>query len=55
MKWKHCLILEMLIELGVMAWIYFFPSDDIGGDLTKAMFGFVLLYCIEVVRKEDDE
>ena len=53
MKWQHCLLLEVLIEFGVLAWIYFFPSDNNVGNLARAMLGFSLIYCIEVIRKED--
>lgn len=49
MKWQYWLGLEILIELGTIAWIYFFPDNA----LVKAIAGFVLLYCIEVIRNED--
>lgn len=46
MKWWYWLILELLIIFGVIAWIYFFPSE-IEGDFAKGMIGFVLIYAIE--------
>ena len=46
MKWWHWLVLELLIIFGVMAWIYFFPSE-IEDDFAKGMIGFVLIYAIE--------
>lgn len=46
MKWWHWLILELLIIFGVMAWIYFFPSE-IEDDFARGMIGFVLIYAIE--------
>ena len=46
MKWWYWLILELLIIFGVMAWIYFFPSE-IEDDFTKGMIGFVLIFAIE--------
>lgn len=46
MKWWHWLILELLIIFGVMAWIYFFPSE-IEEDFAKGLIGFVLFYAIE--------
>ena len=49
MKWWHWLILELLIIFGVMAWIYFFPSD-FKDDFAKGMIGFVLIYAIEECR-----
>ena len=45
MKWWHWLILELLIIFGVMAWIYFFPSD-FDEDFSKGMVGFALVYAI---------
>lgn len=55
MKWWHWLILELLIIFGVMAWIYFFPSE-IEEDFAKGLIGFVLFYAIEnckdINRKE---
>lgn len=50
MKWWHWLILELLIIFGVMAWIYFFPSE-IEYDFAKGMVGFVLIYVIEAYRE----
>ena len=50
MKWWHWLILELLIIFGVMAWIYFFPSDY-EDDFAKGMVGFVLIYVIETYRE----
>ena len=46
MKWWYWLILELLIIFGVIAWIYFFPSD-FECDFAKGMIGFVLIYTIE--------
>lgn len=46
MKWLYWLVLELLIIFGVMAWIYFFPSE-IECDFAKGMIGFVLIYTIE--------
>lgn len=54
MKWQYWLLLEVLIEFSVIAWIYFFPSDDNVGNLARAMLGFSLIYCIEVIRKKED-
>ncbi len=53
MKWWHWLILELLIIFGVIAWIYFFPSES-EEDFAKGMIGFVLFYCIEERRKTMD-
>lgn len=50
MKWWYWLILELLIMFGVMAWIYFFPSE-IEEDFAKGMTGFTLVNCIEETRK----
>ena len=49
MKWWHWLVLELLIIFGVMAWIYFFPSE-IEEDFAKGLFGFVLFYAIDNCR-----
>ncbi len=49
MKWWHWLILELLIIFGVIAWIYFFPSE-FEYDFAKGMIGFVLLYCVKERR-----
>ena len=46
MKWWYWLILELLIMFGLIAWIYFFPSE-IEDDFAKGMIGFVLFYAIE--------
>ena len=46
MKWWYWLILELLIIFGVMAWIFFFPSE-IEDDFAKGMIGFALIYAIE--------
>ena len=46
MKWWYWLILELLIIFGVIAWIYFFPSE-LEGDFAKVLIGFVLFYAIE--------
>ena len=46
MKWWYWVILELLIIFGVMAWIYFFPSD-FEYAFAKGMVGFVLIYTIE--------
>lgn len=46
MKWWHWLILELLIIFGVIAWIYFFPSE-FEDNFAKVMIGFVLIYAIE--------
>jgi len=46
MKWWYWLILELLIIFGVIAWIYFFPSE-LECDFAKGMIGFVLIYTIE--------
>ena len=46
MKWWHWLILELLIIFGVIAWIYFFPSE-IEYDFGKGLIGFALIYAIE--------
>ena len=46
MKWWYWLILELLIIFGIIAWIYFFPSE-IEDDFAKGMIGFVLIYAIE--------
>ena len=54
MKWWYWLILELLIIFGVIAWIYFFPSE-IEDDFAKGMLGFGLFYCIEEVRKTMSE
>ena len=45
MKWWHWLVLELLIIFGIMAWIYFFPSE-FEDDFAKGMIGFVLIYAI---------
>ena len=50
MKWWHWLILELLIIFGVIAWVYFFTSEDIYDDFAKGMIGFVLIYAIEKCR-----
>ena len=50
MKWWHWLILELLIIFGVIAWIYFFPSES-EGDFAKGMIGFVLFYAIEECKE----
>lgn len=50
MKWWHWLILELLIIFGVIAWIYFFPSDY-EEDFCKALLVYVLIFCIEKTRK----
>lgn len=49
MKWWYWLILELLIIFGVIAWVYFFPSE-IEEDFAKGMIGFVLFYAIENCR-----
>ena len=49
MKWWYWLVLELLIIFGVIAWIYFFPSE-IEDDFAKGMIGFVLIYAIEECR-----
>ena len=49
MKWWFWLILELMIIFGVIAWIYFFPSE-IEEDFAKGLFGFVLFYAIENCR-----
>lgn len=46
MKWWHWLILELLVIFGVIAWIYFFPSE-IEYDFAKGMVGFALIHVIE--------
>lgn len=46
MKWWHWLILELLIIFGVIAWIYFFPSEN-EDDFAKGMIGFGLICVIE--------
>ena len=46
MKWWYWLILELLIIFGVIAWIYFFPSE-IEYDFAKGMVGFALICAIE--------
>ena len=51
MKWWYWLILELLIIFGVIAWIYFFPSEEFEGDLAKGMIGFSLIYAIEKYRE----
>lgn len=50
MKWWHWLILELLIIFGVIAWIYFFPSEEFEGDFAKGLVGFVLFYALETTR-----
>ena len=54
MKWWYWLVLELLIIFGVIAWIYFFPSE-IEEDFAKGLIGFGLFYCIEGVRKTMSE
>ena len=49
MKWWHWLILELMIIFGVIAWVYFFPSD-FEYDFAKGVLGFGLVYCIEGMR-----
>lgn len=49
MKWWYWLVLELLIIFGVIAWIYFFPSE-FEYDFAKGMIGFVLIYAIEKYR-----
>ena len=49
MKWWHWLILELLIIFGVMAWVYFFPSE-IEDDFAKGMIGFAFLCIVEKTR-----
>ena len=49
MKWWYWLILELLIIFGVIAWIYFFPSE-LEYDFAKGVLGFGLVYCIEGMR-----
>ena len=49
MKWWYWLILELLIIFGVIAWIYFFPSD-FDEDFSKGLIGFWLFYAIEKYR-----
>jgi hypothetical protein len=46
MKWWYWLILELLIAFGVIAWVYFCPSE-IEGDFVRGMIGFILIYAIE--------
>ena len=50
MKWWHWLVLELLIIFGVMAWVYFFPSE-IEYDFGKGLIGFALIHAIEVYRE----
>jgi len=49
MKWWYWLILELLIIFGVIAWVYFFPSE-FKYDFAKGVLGFGLIYCIEGMR-----
>jgi hypothetical protein len=50
MKWWHWLVLELLIIFGVIAWIYFFPSE-IEEDFAKGLAGFGLICAIEKTRE----
>ena len=50
MKWWYWLVLELLIIFGVMAWVYFFPSE-IEYDFAKGLVGFALIHAIEVYRE----
>ena len=49
MKWWYWLVLELLIIFGVMAWIYFFPSE-FEYDFGKGLIGTALIYAIENSR-----
>jgi len=51
MKWCYWLVLELLIIFGVMAWIFFFPCELVEEDFCKALLAYVLLFCIEKIRK----
>jgi len=51
MKWRYWLILELLIMFGVMTWIFFVPSELLEEDFCKALLAYVLLFCIEKIRK----
>lgn len=51
MKWWYWLILELLIIFGVIAWIYFFPSELLEEDLCRAFLAYVLLFFIEKIRQ----
>ena len=50
MKWWFWLVLELLIIFGVIAWIYFFPSE-IEEDFCKALLAYVFIFCVEKIRK----
>ena len=52
MKWWYWLILELLIIFGVMAWIFFFPSE-LEYDFARGMVGFALIYAIEECKSMD--
>lgn len=51
MKWWFWLVLELLVMFGVMAYIYSFPSALLEEDACKALFAYVLIFCIEKTRK----
>lgn len=54
MKWWHWLILELLIIFGIIAWIYFFPSE-FEYDFAKGMIGLVLLCLVKERRNRMSE
>ena len=51
MKWWRWLVLELLIIFGVMAWIFFFPQSTWEEDCCRALSAFVIIFCIEKIRK----
>lgn len=51
MKWWYWLILELMIMFGVIAWIYFFPSELWEEDCCRALLAYVIIFCIEKIRK----
>ena len=51
MKWWFWLILELLAMFGVMVWTYFLPSELWEEDFCKGLLAYVLIFCIEKIRK----
>ena len=51
MKWWYWLVLELLVIFGVMTLIFFTPCELWEEDFCKALLAYVLLFCIEKIRK----
>ena len=49
MKWRIYLIIEMLVMIVVMLWIYFNPGD-LEWNVVRSFFGFTTVYIIESLR-----